>query len=101
MVLAKKILVEVAYATPEQQTILVVQIKENTTIEDAIIHSGILQIFPEIDLTRQKVGVFSKQKAATDLMQENDRIEIYRPLLMDPKEARKKRAKKILLDSIN
>ena len=94
MVIAKKILVEVAYATPEQQTILVIQVKENTTIENVIIRSGILQIFPEIDLTKQKVGVFSKQRAVTELVQENDRIEIYRPLLMEPKEARKKRVKK-------
>lgn len=95
MGMAKTISVEVAYATPERQVILVVQVKENTTIEEAIMCSGILQIFPEIDLTMKKVGVFSKQKMLTDFVQENDRIEIYRPLPLDPKEARKKRVKRL------
>lgn len=95
MAIDKTILVEVAYATPKKQIILAVQIKENMTIEEAIIHSDILNIFPEIDLATQKVGAFSKPKEITDLVQENDRIEIYRPLLIDPKEARKTRAKKL------
>lgn len=95
MVIDKTIFVEVAYATVKKQIILAVQVKENTTIDEAIRHSGILTIFPEIDLTTQQVGVFSKRKKRTELLQQNDRIEIYRSLLIDPKEARKKRVKKL------
>jgi putative ubiquitin-RnfH superfamily antitoxin RatB of RatAB toxin-antitoxin module len=89
----KKISVEVAYATPHQQKILSVQVEENSTIEEVIECSGLLKLFPQINLTEQKVGVFSKQKKLTDRVKEGDRVEIYRPLLIDPKEARKRKAK--------
>lgn len=87
-----KINIEIAYATPEKQKIISLEVAENTTIETAIDRSGILELFPEIDLMRQKVGVFSKIKKLTDLVQDGDRIEIYRPLTIDPKEARRKKA---------
>ncbi|MHB1948366.1 MAG: RnfH family protein [Gammaproteobacteria bacterium] len=90
----KYIFIEIAYARPDQQKILSVEVKEGATIEEAIDRSGILEIFPEIDLTKQKVGIFSQIKKLTDRVKEGDRIEIYRPLLIDPKEARRKRAKK-------
>ncbi len=92
MASSQKITVEVAYATPEVQRIIVIQVDEGCAIEDAIQCSGILELFPEIDLTKQKVGIFGKKKALMDTLQQHDRIEIYRPLIMDPKEARKKRA---------
>lgn len=92
----KKITVEIAYATPQKQQLMTVEIEFNTTIETAIQRSGILQLFPEIDLNVQKVGVFGKQKKLTDVVQQGDRIEIYRPLIIDPKEARKKRVIKKL-----
>ena len=92
MVFLKKINIEVAYATPSQQKIIPIEIATGSTIEQAIDRSGILSYFPEIDLTKQKVGIFSKLKKLTDIVVDGDRIEIYRPLTIDPKEARKKRA---------
>lgn len=91
--MAIKLNIEVAYATPAQQRIIALQVDVGCTVEFAIQCSGILKLFPEIDLTKQKVGIFSKQTKLTDLVQEGDRIEIYRPLIIDPKEARRKREK--------
>lgn len=90
----KPITIEVAYALPDEQRILTLQVEEGCTIETAIDRSGILEIFPEIDLMKQKVGIFSKLKKLSDHVQDGDRIEIYRALLIDPKEARRNRAKK-------
>lgn len=91
--MAKKILVEVAYATPSLQKIISFEVEEGCTLETVIDRSGITEIFPEIDLTKQKVGIFSKTKKLNDKVKEGDRIEIYRALTIDPKEARRKRAK--------
>jgi len=85
--------IEVAYAKAEEQLILAVQLEQGATLEEAIKRSGILQRFPEIDLKRQSVGVFSQPRDLSDLVQEGDRIEIYRPLSIDPKEARRLRAR--------
>jgi len=93
-VCAKLISVEVIYAKPHEQKILSLQVEEGATLEKVIEMSGILQLYPEIDLTQQKIGVFSRLKKLSDLVQAGDRIEIYRPLLIDPKEARRKRASK-------
>ena len=93
MEILKQITVEVAYANVQSQRILVVNIPEGSTIEKAIACSGILDIFPEIDLTKQKVGLFSQQKKLTDILFDGDRVEIYRALLIDPKEARRRRVK--------
>ena len=93
MEILKQITVEVAYANTQSQRILVVNIPMGSTIEKAIACSGILDIFPEIDLTKQKVGLFSQQKKLTDILFDGDRVEIYRTLLIDPKEARRRRAK--------
>src|SRR5882724_8268134 len=71
----KYITVEVAYARPDTQRILTVQVEADTTIETVIERSGILELFPEIDLMKQKVGVFSKAKKLTDQVKEGDRIE--------------------------
>lgn len=89
----KEIKVEVAYATPDVQRIFTVWVVEGSSIETAIDRSGVLEVFPEIDLLKQKVGIFSRQKKLSDKVKEGDRIEIYRALLLDPKEARRKRAK--------
>lgn len=86
--------VEVAYATPLNQKIISLKIEKNSTLLEVIQRSGILLCYPEIDLTQQKVGIFSEIKKLTDIVKENDRVEIYRPLMIDPKEARKERAKK-------
>ncbi|MES2218896.1 MAG: RnfH family protein [Pseudomonadota bacterium] len=88
------IAIEVAYATPAKQTIIKLEIEQGATIETAIERSGILELFPEIDLRRQKVGVFSKSRELKNPVHAGERIEIYRPLTIDPKEARRKRAKK-------
>jgi len=90
----KMIVVEVVYADVRQQRLICIEIEAGSTIEAAIQHSGILQIFPEIDLTRQKVGIFGKARPLTELVAHGDRIEIYRPLIIDPKEARRAKAKK-------
>ena len=87
-----KITVEVAYALPGKQKIISLQVVEGTTIEQAIQQSGILQLFPEINLDKQKVGVFSQIKALDTVLKEGDRVEIYRPLTRDPKDKRRIRA---------
>lgn len=89
-----KIQVEVAYATPTEQRIIVVKGSVGSTIEEVIELSGILTLFPEIDLTSQKVGIFSKVKNLDEVVEDGDRVEIYRPLVIDPKEARRKRVVK-------
>lgn len=87
----KTITVEVAYAKPSRQKIISIKVLEQTTIQEAILRSGILDEFPEIDLTENKVGVFGKAAMLDTVLRDKDRIEIYRPLLADPKEARRKR----------
>ncbi|MDN5850034.1 MAG: RnfH family protein [Nitrococcus sp.] len=86
--------VEVAYATADEQVILALQARPGITVEEAIRRSGIQQRFVEIDLTRQKVGVFSRPVELTQRLRNNDRVEIYRPLRADPKEMRRQRAKR-------
>lgn len=84
--------VEVAYALPAEQVIVRVDAQAGTTVEEAIRRSGLLERFPEIDLATNKVGVFGKLAKLGDSLKAGDRVEIYRPLIADPKEARKKRA---------
>lgn len=94
MVEQQTIDVEVAYAKPEKQTIISVQVKPGTTLLDAVILSGILEQFPEIDLEQNKFGIFSKISPPETVLREKDRVEIYRPLIADPKDSRRKRAEK-------
>jgi putative ubiquitin-RnfH superfamily antitoxin RatB of RatAB toxin-antitoxin module len=89
-----KMAIEVAYATPAKQIIIALEVDQDCTIEQAILLSNIMDQFPEIDLQSQKVGVFSKIKKLSDSLKAGDRIEIYRPLIIDPKEARRAKAKK-------
>ncbi|MDF1582683.1 MAG: RnfH family protein [Methyloprofundus sp.] len=84
--------VEVAYATPERQLILSIEVAEDCTVEQAVALSGILKHFSEIDLTKNKVGIFSQICPLTKLLQGNDRVEIYRDLVFNPMEARRQRA---------
>jgi len=83
---------EVAYALPEEQVILPVSGPAGMTVVQAIEQSGILARFPDIDLAVNKLGVFGKLAKADTVLNPGDRVEIYRPLIADPKEARKKRA---------
>lgn len=84
--------VEVLYALREQQPLMLVRLAEGATVEDAIRSSGVLEAFPEIDLAKNKVGIFSKPVKLDDPVRNQDRVEIYRPLIADPKEVRRKRA---------
>ena len=88
------IAVEVVYALPEKQYFYTVNVEEGATVEQAIKASGILELRNDIDLTRNKVGVFSRPVKLGDEVQAGDRIEIYRPLLADPKELRRQRAER-------
>jgi uncharacterized protein len=86
--------VELIYIEPNSQNILELDLVKGSDIEQAIKRSGILERFPEIDLKVNKVGIFSQIQELDTVLNTGDRIEIYRPLLADPKEARRQRAKK-------
>ena len=86
--------IEVAYAKPSEQIILTLDIADGSTMEAAIFESGILQRFPEIDLANTKVGIFGRLCKLDQVLRAGDRVEIYRPLLVDPKEMRRTRAAK-------
>jgi len=85
--------VEVVYASKSEQCLLLIDVPRDSTVEQVIHLSGILIRFPEIDLHKQKIGIFSEIKQLSDIVNEGDRVEIYRPLLIDPKEARRARSK--------
>lgn len=87
-----RIKVEVAYALPEEQVIIPLEVEVGATVRQAIERSGILQRFMEIDLKSNKVGVFGKITKPDAELRANDRVEIYRPLIADPKEVRRQRA---------
>lgn len=87
-------MIEVAYATPEKQKILECRVAKGTSPRDAVKQSNIIQFFPEIDLENCDLGVFGKAVAPNYELQQGDRIEIYRPLIADPKEIRRQRAAK-------
>jgi putative ubiquitin-RnfH superfamily antitoxin RatB of RatAB toxin-antitoxin module len=84
--------VEVAYAKPEEQVILRLEVPEGSTVLQAIELSGITQRFPEIDMNNLKLGIFGKLKKPDQVLAPGDRVEIYRPLIADPREVRKRRA---------
>jgi len=84
--------IEVAYAKSDEQLILSVHVVEPCTVEQAIELSGILNRYAEINLTKNKVGIFSQVCALNKLLQENDRVEIYRNLAIGPMQARRERA---------
>ncbi|WP_075181549.1 RnfH family protein [Pantoea sp. 1.19] len=89
-----EIRVEVAYALPEKQYLQTVTLAAGSSVEQAIAASGILQLRPEIDLTQNKVGIFSRPVKLGDDVHDGDRVEIYRPLIADPKELRRLRAER-------
>lgn len=86
--------IEVAYAMPDKQTLLNLQVKQGTTLIEAIRQSGILEQYPEINLDQSKFGIYSKISPPDTVLREKDRVEIYRELIADPKESRRKRAEK-------
>jgi putative ubiquitin-RnfH superfamily antitoxin RatB of RatAB toxin-antitoxin module len=85
------IAIEIAYAVPEQQILTTLSVANSTTVKEAILQSDILAQFPEINLAQHKVGIFGKKVALSQILRDGDRIEIYRPLLIDPKQARRQR----------
>ena len=89
---ANNVMVEVVYALPVQQQLIRVRLVEGASVEEAIRASGVLEAFPDIDLARNKVGIFSKLVKLDEKVRDKDRVEIYRPLIADPKEVRRKRA---------
>ena len=86
------IAVEVVYALPDNQMLKRLDVPEGTTVAQAITISDITTQFPEIDLTKNKFGIFGKLAKAETILHHQDRVEIYRSLIIDPKEARRKRA---------
>lgn len=84
--------VEVAYALPDRQALIPLVLEEGATVQQAIEVSGVLQQFPEIDLSKNRVGIFGKLSKLTVALRDKDRVEIYRVLIADPKAVRKKRA---------
>ncbi|MEK7815812.1 MAG: RnfH family protein [Pseudomonadota bacterium] len=85
--------VEVAFATPHAQVTIETRVPPATTVAEAIRLSGVLGRCPEIDLAKNAVGIFGERARLDDVVQDGDRVEIYRPLIADPKEARRRRAR--------
>ncbi|MCS2155768.1 RnfH family protein [Scandinavium sp. H11S7] len=92
--MSANITVEVVYALPEKQYLHKVSLEEGATVEQAIVASGLMRLRPEIDLTSNKVGVWSRAVKLQDAVHDGDRVEIYRPLIADPKALRRQRAEK-------
>ncbi|HRE17939.1 MAG TPA: RnfH family protein [Rhodocyclaceae bacterium] len=84
--------VEVCYALPDRQALVKIRLPSGGTVRQAIEASGLLEKFPEIDLAKNKLGVFAKLSKPDAPLRDRDRVEIYRPLIADPKEVRKQRA---------
>ncbi|BCF96910.1 UPF0125 protein [Paraburkholderia sp. PGU19] len=92
--MSRTLTIEVCYALPGEQTLIELQVPQGTTLGQAIDASGILAQHPGIDLTKQKTGVFGKLKPLDAVLADHDRVEIYRPLIVDPKLARQRRVEK-------
>lgn len=86
--------VEIVFALPTKATTLTVEVAQGTTAEQAVIQSGIIDKCPEIDPTALTLGVWNRTVKEHYELKDGDRIEIYRPLIADPKDARRKRAEK-------
>ncbi|EKE17559.1 MAG: hypothetical protein ACD_10C00398G0009 [uncultured bacterium] len=90
--MAEMINIEVCYALPEKQELIRVKLPQGATLLQALAASGLLQKYPEIDLKKNKFGIFAKLSKPDSILRDRDRVEIYRPLIADPKEVRKQRA---------
>jgi len=84
--------IEVAYALPEEQDLLTIGVSEGASVKDVILQSEILTLHPELDIDVMKVGIFGKMAKMDQIVRDRDRIEIYRPLIADPKEVRRRKA---------
>lgn len=92
--LADSLQVYVSYATAQREFLRLLRVPQGTTIGQAVETSGVLAEFPEINLVTQPVGIYAKKKTLDTVLRDRDRIEIYRPLIADPKDSRRKRAAK-------
>ena len=90
--MSDRINIEMVYALPHEQTLLQMQVPQGTTVEEAVKSSGILERYPEIDLAKNKMGIYGKLSRADTVLRDKDRVEIYRPLIADPREIRRQRA---------
>lgn len=92
--MSNTIKVEVVYGLPNKQSLLSLSVGNQCTVAQAIESSGMQKIYPDIDLDINRVGIWNRTCKLTDMLVDGDRIEIYRPLIADPKEVRKRRAEK-------
>lgn len=90
----KAISVEVVYALRGEQALVALEVEEGTSAREAIERSGILTRYPEITLGRGQIGIFGKAVEPDAPLRNGDRVEIYRPLIADPKQARRERAER-------
>lgn len=89
---SKTILVKVVYLSNSHQEVVSVTLPVNSTVENAIEQSGLLQKCSEIDVSKSAVGIYGKVVQNTQILKDQDRVEIYRPLTINPRHARRKRA---------
>ncbi len=89
-----KIAVEVVYAMQQAQTVVELSLEQGATVEDALRASGILEQHPQLDPASCRLGIWGRMAARSQILKHRDRIEIYRPLLADPKQARRRRAER-------
>jgi hypothetical protein len=90
--MAEVLSIEVCYALADKQEIVRLRLAEGATLGQALEASGLLAKYPEIDLKKNKFGIYAKLSKADAMLRDHDRVEIYRPLIADPKEVRKQRA---------
>ncbi len=90
--MSEMLTIDVIYALPTKQPLVTLRLPAGSTVQQAIDASGLLQKYPEIDLKTNKIGVFAKLSKPDAVLHDHDRVEIYRPLIADPKEVRKQRA---------
>ena len=90
--MAEQIKIQVCYALRDKQELVNLTLPEGATVQQALEASGLLAKYPEIDLKKNKFGVFAKLSKVDTVLRDRDRVEIYRPLIADPKEVRKQRA---------
>ena len=84
--------VQVCYALPDTAFLRTVSLPAGSTLRQALEHSGVLDEYPDIDLAVNMVGIYGKKKTLDTILRQHDRVEVYRPLRADPKEARRRRA---------
>ena len=90
--MAETINIEVCYALSNKQELVKLSLTDGSNLQQAVEASGLLEKYPEIDLKKNKFGIWNKLSKADSVLRDKDRIEIYRPLIADPKEVRKQRA---------